>query len=54
MYAAGEESKMSLCVSFKELCAVSKAMTAEIGLPARATLAQHLFRVNNAYHYTIC
>jgi len=47
MYAAGEESKMSLCVSFKELCAVSKAMTADIGIPTRATLAQHLSRVNN-------
>jgi hypothetical protein len=48
MYAAGEESKISLCVSFKELCAVSKATRVDIDLPAaRATLAQHLSCVNN-------
>jgi len=54
MYSAGEEWQFCLFVSFKEPCLILNATTIVIDIPAGATLAQHLFRVNNAYHYTIC
>ena len=54
MYCAGEEWQFCLSVSFKEPCLILNATKVDIDIPAAATLAQHLFRVNNTYHYTIC
>jgi hypothetical protein len=54
MYSAGEEWQLCLSVSLKEPCLILNATKVGIDIPAGATLAQHLFRVNNTYYYTIC